>query len=990
MIALLLLANALATANPTAIMPRTEDYTLMYWAQGFPTHTPSAPWHRVIETGRYAFVLDTAMLQLPHLGPLPKPKGYVMAARAADRPWQSLPPAQLGLLLSVNGEDYRCRSGGPWSAYAGPRLIESGRFLQRADVTGLSFAAADGTPLNVEARLETVAWPDRLGLLFAARPGLQPISPGEASFGHVGGGFGLDGTNHLEIPHSPELDSEVFTLDLWAYVPKDYRASEKTFPWLVCKNHHEQAEGNYGIVILNGKAQARLNIGGGRENQFTLDGKNPLQIEAWNHLILSYDGDHLRFFVNDDRGSELQIGRKRVPGKAGLAFGRRQDNSGDGYHYRGVIDDIRVFDRALTPTQLRDPSAPKPVREFHFRNDGSAQAQQPRVEWKDAKLQIVLDTGGKSYQNTSQEGSDWREVGLFLDPVSQRLESATPAVQIEASEIPNGNTRPVIYDPARGWHQIDLNGIVPLGKDNDSMERIKLVLTNPTASEQTARLLFEKASGGFRQRIGSAITGMSAILRDANGHPTGFPVQLSKNWHNRPEGGVYSGAWFHGISQVHLPPSSSLELELSIVYGHWGGIAAASHAQLCLIGWGTNQLWDQSALGSWGESICYEPDQIQGQCSVLDVRPVMVSSLSNGAKWGWTNNVGGGDFFRFFDSTGTRVPHTAMRTAYERYGPCLTEVTYTGQIGPHLKHHETVSLSRTDDIVRGIYRLRLDVAQATDVSRLVLFQIGADTYSYAAERKIALGNETGLLRQWNTQWGGDTYRTEPIECTGQIPWISLHDAAPRTEPGKSGALANRGLVIRQWNARLGGKPASPWMAEHGNGARGTPSSTVDLIPPPGITRLEPGDFVEATVEHLIVPQFAKDYYGPSQSLRAALQEHENSWRMIHREAVGNERRVTVTVGKLTSLHPAVTIATDHDRAELTLTGGLGAIPLTFTGLHSPRHQGLKIDGEVLNQSVHGNDFWQTDYDPESATWSQTFTVPLAPGQPHTLQFSGAP
>ena len=522
------------------------------------------------------------------------------------------------------------------------------------------------------------------------------------------------------------------------------------------------------------------------------------------------------------------------------------------------------------------------------------------------------------------------------------------------------------------------------------MERIKLVLTNPTASEQTARLLFEKASGGFRQRIGSAITGMSAILRDANGHPTGFPVQLSKNWHNRPEGGVYSGAWFHGISQVHLPPSSSLELELSIVYGHWGGIAAASHAQLCLIGWGTNQLWDQSALGSWGESICYEPDQIQGQCSVLDVRPVMVSSLSNGAKWGWTNNVGGGDFFRFFDSTGTRVPHTAMRTAYERYGPCLTEVTYTGQIGPHLKHHETVSLSRTDDIVRGIYRLRLDVAQATDVSRLVLFQIGADTYSYAAERKIALGNETGLLRQWNTQWGGDTYRTEPIECTGQIPWISLHDAAPRTEPGKSGALANRGLVIRQWNARLGGKPASPWMAEHGNGARGTPSSTVDLIPPPGITRLEPGDFVEATVEHLIVPQFAKDYYGPSQSLRAALQEHENSWRMIHREAVGNERRVTVTVGKLTSLHPAVTIATDHDRAELTLTGGLGAIPLTFTGLHSPRHQGLKIDGEVLNQSVHGNDFWQTDYDPESATWSQTFTVPLAPGQPHTLQFSGAP
>lgn len=76
-------------------------------------------------------------------------------------------------------------------------------------------------------RFETVAWPDRLSLVFAARPGLAPIPAGEACFGRLGGGFGLDGTNHLEIPHNPELDTEQFTLEFWAFVPTDYQVSKR-------------------------------------------------------------------------------------------------------------------------------------------------------------------------------------------------------------------------------------------------------------------------------------------------------------------------------------------------------------------------------------------------------------------------------------------------------------------------------------------------------------------------------------------------------------------------------------------------------------------------------------------------------------------------------------------------------------------------------------------------------------------------------------------
>jgi hypothetical protein len=1025
-----------ATAVPPSAMPNAGDYTHMWWAEGFPGHTPEAPWRRVIQTGRYAMALDTETMRVPHLGPVPPGPGYSECAGTDNRAWEGLPAADLALAITVEGKTYRCARGGRWSAFGGPRLVESGRFVQRADVTDLVFAATDGAPLDVEARFETVAWPDRLALILAARPGPLPIPAGETCFGRVGGGFGLDGTNHFEVPHATELDPGRFTLEFWAFVPTDFQASKKTFPWLACKNRHEQAEGNYGIVIVGGAPQARMNIGGGRENAFTVDGRaGQLKIEAWNHLAMSYDGETLRLYINGALSGERRIGRGRVPGNDGLSFGRRQDNCGDGYHFRGAIDEIRFYDRALGADEVRarfqrpEAASPgmRPVREWSFRADGRAATTRPGQEWRDAAMEITLGTAKEELRERrdlpagrSWGSSEWKEVSVVLDADAlwpprrgmggelfrqlrgvflsgSKEMAAAPPVVVEASELPGGAARPVDFDPARGWHRVNLDGIeptVPMGggreRQNDAIERVRLALSNPADRAQIARLMFEKTSGGIRQRIGAAITGVSAILRDREGFPTGIPVQLSKNWHGRPEGGVYSGQWFHGISQVRLPPRAKIELELTLAYGHWGGVAAASHAQLCLIGWGSNQLWDQSALGSWGESICYEPDQAQGQCAILDVRPVMVRSRANDAPWSWTHNVGGGDFFRFFDPSGKRVFPARMRTAYGRYGPCLTEVIYAGHTADAIGHAATVSLARTDDIVRGTYRLRLDVRRPIEFSRFVLFQIGADTYSYTGERKMALGNAGGLIREWQTRWGADEYRTEPMECAGRMPWVSLHEAVRRGDEGASGAWANRGFVIRSWDARLGGKGATPWVAERGVRARGHDTSTIDLLPPPGLNRLEPGDFVEATIEHIIVPQFAADYYGPSGALRAALEAGENTWRMIHREAADNDRRVGVRIGALEALYPAVRVRADRDRAEITLDGGLGYVPITFTGLASPRGHVLRHNGKPVDQSVHGNDFWQADFDPASRTWQLTFNLPFGPDGTNALELARIP
>ncbi len=536
------------------------------------------------------------------------------------------------------------------------------------------------------------------------------------------------------------------------------------------------------------------------------------------------------------------------------------------------------------------------------------------------------------------------------------------------------------YDAVRGWYRVELEGMASAGEHNETLRSATVRLTNPGREPAAVRLLFEQSASAMHIPGVAEITGVSVLLRDGDGFPLGLPVQISKNWHRQPQLDLrYQGVWLHAFTLLRVPAHSRVELELVVAHAHWGGVPAASHAQLSLIGWGGNQLWDQSAIGAWGESICYEPDQVQAEAAVLDVRPLMVWGWGR-KRWHWTNNVGGGDFFRCFDADGARQYPARMRTAYHRNCPNLTEVSYAGQTyGGKLEHRATVSIHRTDDIVRGIYRLRLDVVEPADVSRFVILQIGADTYSYTGERRIAMGDERGVVREWQTQWGGDRYRTDPMECRGRLPWISLHEAVVQGD-ARNGAWANRGLVIRHWEAVLGGERALPWIAERGVRARGEDTSVLDILPPPGLTRLLPGDYVEATIEHLVVPQYAGDYYGPNRNLRAALERHENTWRMVHREAVGNDLEVAVSQGALLSVRPTAVRALG-DRAEFAITGGLGYVPITIAGLSGYREPVLEMrEGggrwRLVDQSVHGRDFWQADYDPSAGAWDITYTVPL--------------
>ena len=93
---------------------------------------------------------------------------------------------------------------------------------------------------------------------------------------------------------------------------------------------------------------------------------------------------------------------------------------------------------------------------------------------------------------------------------------------------------------------------------------------------------------------------------------------------------------------------------------------------------GRNQQWDESSIGSFGESITYDPDLTLTRAMVDDVRPFLVQAKN---KWSWTGNVGGASFLVYDHGTGISRPDHELgrlKTNYLYTGPNLTDVTRQG------------------------------------------------------------------------------------------------------------------------------------------------------------------------------------------------------------------------------------------------------------------------------------------------------------------------
>ena len=177
------------------------------------------------------------------------------------------------------------------------------------------------------------------------------------SLGGYGRALELVGTRHqyVDVPRSTALDVDRYTLSAWVR----YTGVENDLTlgrWEVL----EKA----GAYWMNVRTDGRVRVGGfygGCTNpswQF-LDSTVALPTGRWKHVASTYDGTTLRVFVDGRAVGSRPVSGRTCASSEPLAVGAK-NNPTKGLleaFWDGRLDDVRVYDRALAPAEVRQLAA---------------------------------------------------------------------------------------------------------------------------------------------------------------------------------------------------------------------------------------------------------------------------------------------------------------------------------------------------------------------------------------------------------------------------------------------------------------------------------------------------------------------------------------------------------------------------------------------------------------------------------------------------------
>jgi methionine-rich copper-binding protein CopC len=82
---------------------------------------------------------------------------------------------------------------------------------------------------------------------------------------------------------------------------------------------------------------------------WTASGAAPLPLNAWSHLAATYDGTTLRLFVNGTLAGSRAVGNAILASAGPLRIG---GNSIWGEYFQGLIDEVRIYNRALVASEI--------------------------------------------------------------------------------------------------------------------------------------------------------------------------------------------------------------------------------------------------------------------------------------------------------------------------------------------------------------------------------------------------------------------------------------------------------------------------------------------------------------------------------------------------------------------------------------------------------------------------------------------------------------
>jgi flagellin-like protein len=181
------------------------------------------------------------------------------------------------------------------------------------------------------------------------------VTSGEG-YVHSAGDFGGGDNDYVSIPADPSLNGitgEV-TVAAWIYI------DNKNDDAKVFSTQSTGSDNGFKLSVYkkNNKHRVEFEIRGGGSPASNRDvsGGTDLETGRWYHVVGRYDGESITTFVNGEEDREKDSITKSLEAASGKAAIGREVNQlfGDYLSWDGKIDDLRVYDRALSDAEITD------------------------------------------------------------------------------------------------------------------------------------------------------------------------------------------------------------------------------------------------------------------------------------------------------------------------------------------------------------------------------------------------------------------------------------------------------------------------------------------------------------------------------------------------------------------------------------------------------------------------------------------------------------
>jgi hypothetical protein len=164
------------------------------------------------------------------------------------------------------------------------------------------------------------------------------------SQGRFGGALLFNGDSSVTVPNSASLNLTTgMTLEAWVFP-----TASTSWATTIMK---EQTNGLAYSLYASSSANRPIvyfNTGKSTTRHRYLSGPAALPLNTWSHLAATYDGVTLRLYINGAQVSSQPQTGSIITSTGALRIGG--DSAGE--FFRGLIDEIRIYNRALSPSEI--------------------------------------------------------------------------------------------------------------------------------------------------------------------------------------------------------------------------------------------------------------------------------------------------------------------------------------------------------------------------------------------------------------------------------------------------------------------------------------------------------------------------------------------------------------------------------------------------------------------------------------------------------------